>query len=104
MAESHNKSPKFCKVHRVSKGVALHHTVTHCRITCQGSTPASISVHSKDVRFSETLLPEKQRVVATAGQPMVKGKPNKISSARLKAHHYDLLPGLQLWSLRVTLL
>lgn len=60
MNESYTKSPKFCKVHKVSNGVALHHVVTHFRTTCKGSTPASISVHRKDVRFSKILLPEQQ--------------------------------------------
>lgn len=43
MNESHTKNPKFCKVHEVSNGVALHHVVTHFRITCKGDTPASVS-------------------------------------------------------------
>lgn len=81
MNESYSKIPKFCKVHKVSNGVALRHIVTHFRITRKGSTPASKWVHSKD----RSILPEKQWAVVTTGRPLVRGKPNEVSSARQKA-------------------
>lgn len=59
-------SPKFCKVHKVSNGVALHHIVAYFRITYKGSTPTSMPVHSKDIRSSKIFLPQKQWAVVTA--------------------------------------